>query len=620
MFLHSGASLHGHEFSNKPCQADNPFLGSDRPSLVNRAITFPAGSPILPDLDNVFDVRTWAFFPASRARSLESLSVKAESDNELIASQVEATSEDGTSFHTGIEEMSVPATTGTSRIDSRKRTTYIIAHPPPKLRTKQRILHIRPNLVLQVQQVLPGVRPCPMIDVYPSSAIASSIIAPLLKRFPRIAPIKNELSIHDLLLVKSEDYASTASGPKSGNEEDNLMARDLLAILSPSIKEDRTEIVMADGTSWVASTRTNKRTYSYEFTSTDPTGKVSTARWVRRQVVSSSLPGTPTSPGPELPKPRFSDCKFTFSFIDPSSRRHPIVASLTSSSLNISDTYRTVRPSADQCPPSPSSCDQQGVKASTQSLEEWQKAFISVSAVWVALRQGWAPNFRPENLMPPRVQCIPHPTQRGLHGRKRSRTVTGTSSQSTSTSPSADNNGRPKFSIALRRNESHPASSDLPRRAISTGAAFMQKRMAAQPADDNDANDTDDNRIAKLNKRAFSGEWDVGLLKGARDKTLAEAIMDSARSSLEDTVPEDGSLASSPPPDFARRRVVSAYAMIPPLSTDLDNTDVATLGKDLVGVTGTTISEKDELAGSSPKGRRRKLKSMANWFRKLSGR
>jgi len=630
MFLHSGASLHGHEFSNKPAQASSPtnrrnsLLRSSRPSPVNRAITFPTGPPVLPDFNNASEVKRCVSFPDSRARSPDNAPVTEEPEPELPASQVEAMSEDETSIITGIEENPISSPAQIRRTNNRRRTTYILAHPPPKLRTKQRILHIRPNLVLQVQQVLPGVRPQPVIDVYPSSAIASSIIAPLLKRFPRIAPIKNELSIHDVMLVRSEDYTSRNSGSESDNDEENLMARDLLAILSSSIKEDRAEIVMADGTVWVATTRTNKTTYSYEFTAADPIGTISTARWVRKRVVSSSLPGTPTSPVSDQPKPQLSDCKFTFSFIDPDSRRHPILATLTSTSLSISDTYTTVEPSANQCQPnphsfspptSPSCGDEHKGETFAQSVEEWQRAFISVSAVWVALRQGWATNFRPEDLMPYRSSSISQNSERDIHGRKRSQSVIVSPSPTAQTSPHADTIGRRKYPIGLRQNELRSAN-NLPRRATSTGAAFMQKRRAIQPENDDQLND--DNRITKLNRRAFSGEWNVGLLKGGHENSLAETMMDSSRGSV-DTPQGDYVIASPPSSESARRRVVSAYSTLRPLSTGLDYTDVAAVGKELTSVTG-EMPEQGELNESNSKGKRRKWKGMANWFRKLSRR
>ncbi|GAP86845.1 hypothetical protein SAMD00023353_2100210 [Rosellinia necatrix] len=632
MFLHSGASLHGHEFSKRSTQAAgspsntrNPLLRSTIPPPANKAATFPVG--LLPSRDNdaVPDLKKSKTYPEPGARISAHIPVDSVVPrDESLASQSETMSED---------EASIVSDTDASRVSSsacRKRrsippksTTYVLAHPPPKPRTKQRIIHMRPNLVLQIQQVTPGLRPKPTIDVYPSFAGARAIMAPLLKRVPLIAGIKRELGGQDIMLVRSEDYASQSSGSESDGDEDGIMGRDLLAVLSPSKAEDKTEIVMAEGTVWVATTRSSGNAYSYEFTCVDTTGTTITARWVRKQMVSGSLPSTPTSPNHTPAKLQFSDIKFTFSIIDPNCRRHPILATLTPASLTIPETYMAVLPSsnryssASQClSPTdlPSPGDQGQTEGRMRSVEEWQKSFISVSAVWVALRHGWAPDFRPDEFMPFHASATV-PPEGCLHGRGRSLSASANSSPSTIY---LEATGRPKYQMGLRQHALRSAH-NTPRRATSTGAAFVQKRRATLQENDGQPTDGENDRMTKLNRRALSGDWNVGLLKRARGNSLAESMMGSAHIPPKSDSETHQAPALVSPPLPLGRRAVSVYSPLSPLS--LNPSDCGVSEPNEVHMDMTEKPHERENAGEvNSKRRHRKWKSMANWFRKLSAR
>ncbi|KAI1129690.1 hypothetical protein F5Y10DRAFT_263914 [Nemania abortiva] len=632
MFLHSGASLHGHEFSKRATQAvanpsnlRNPLLRSTFSNPANRASTLPPGTSPSRDNDAVPDLKKSRTYPEPAAQALgNSLMDSKEPETDSLPSQLEAMSEDGTSIVSDTDTSKVSSPVHRKRRSGPQRgTTYVLAHPPPKLRTKQKIIHVRPNLVLQIQQVAPGLRPRPTIDVYPSFAGARSIMAPLLKRVPLVAGIKRELSGQDIMLVKSEDYAPHTGGSESECDEDGIMARDLLAVLSPSKSEDRAEIVMADGTIWVATTRSNRNSYAYEFTSTDAMGATITARWVRKQTVAYSLPGTPTSPIPHSAKPQLSDTKFTFSILDPNCRRHPILATLTSTSLTIPETYTTVNQSPDGIPStprspspptSPSSSDQSQEKRSAQPIKEWQKSFISISAVWVALRHGWAPGFRPEDFMPSRTLPT-FQTEGSSHSRRRSLSASTDSSPSSLCSEAA---GRLRYSIGMRQHAMRPTN-DFPRRATSTGAAYMQKQKAMLRENDHQSTNSERDRITKLNRRALSGDWSTGLPKSARETSIAESMMVPPCVTPESSPRARQGSALAPPPMPGGRRAVSAYLPLGPLSPDLSHCDVLESNK----VSANAAQKPLELGDSgeaSSKNRHRKWKSMANWFRKLSER
>ena len=628
MFLHSGASLHGHEFSKRatpavaPVNLRSPLLRSAWSAPVSRTSVLASEAPPPHDNGTVSGFKWPPTFPEPALQA---------SDNALVIPAEHTSDQPGSASETmDRDEESVVSDTDISAVSSsrqqkrrsgiQKGTTYVLAHPPPKLRTKQRIIHMRPNLVLQIQQVTPGMRPRPTIDVYPSFAGARSIMAPLLRSVPRIAGIKRELSGQDIMLVRSEDYASQVSGFESENDEDSIMARDLLAVLSPSKTEDKAEIIMGEGVVWSATTRSNGNSFSYEFTSITPMGTTITARWVRKQVVSSSLPGTPTSPSPKSTKPQFSDTKFTFSFLEPGCRRHPVLATLSSTSLNIPDTYTTVPQSPDRAsseaqgsssPNSLAGGDQSQTKRHTKPLEEWQKSFISVSAVWVALRHSWAPEFRPEDFMPLRTSATA-PVESSTHGRRRSLSV---STDLTPSSPYSEGVGRRKHSVRVRQPMLR-TTSDGPRRATSTGAAFMQKRRAVL-ADHNGVQPSNNghDKVAKLNRRALSGDWNIGLPKSIRENSLAGSLVDAVSISNNDENSRR-SPALAPPPMPVKRRTVSAYSPLSSLTPDNSEFDAV----DANETTTAAVFKGIDTGEANSKPKHRKWKNMTAWFRKLSGR
>ncbi|KAK8052653.1 hypothetical protein PG996_011954 [Apiospora saccharicola] len=383
------------------------------------------------------------------------------------------------------------------KLSSRRSTTYLLAQPAPKL--NQRLLHIRPQLLLQTQQISADRRPKPTIDVYPSSAIAhSALVTPLLKRFPRLARIKRELSVGDIMLVQSEDLSAPAREPLDEDDEDSINKRDLVAILSP-LGRDMAEIVLSDGAVWTAKPRIQGSNVSYDFTTEDEFGRVTTARWARRRATSktggvATAPTSPTSSFSIAPEHRF-----TFSMIDPSCRRHPIMATLKPNQLEVQDTYTTVSQSAGRYPPtssvlgSPTLGGSEGSDAprserTVQPVEDWQKTLIQVTALWVVLHQGWVASFRPMN-----IKCL---AAASASGEKNSSSKGSQQTRSFSFGNSKDSNvqGQTTRSNPLHRitrrvgtggqccekkdSKTDDVLTALPRRATSTGAAYMQKRNA----------------------------------------------------------------------------------------------------------------------------------------------
>ncbi|KAI0133690.1 hypothetical protein BJ170DRAFT_173265 [Xylariales sp. AK1849] len=616
MFLHSGASLHGHEYSNKPSslagqaahRRNKSFLPSSFAAPRNRASThIDSRSPLPPTVATLKRVRPVSdCYPAN-----PDLVVKFQDpEHGLVSSRTEAMSMSEDEGSADISDSD--ASQVTSSVSRRRRrlvrqyTSYLLAQAPPKLGTKQRLLHIRPKLLLQLQQLSADKRPRPTIDVYPSLGIANTAIAAqLCKRFPRLSKIRSEQSIQDVLLLKSEVY--NASGMDTEiDEEDSIQKRDLIAILSPLAGQDKAEIVLADGNVWVAAPRVNGANLSYEFTHVDEHGRTMTARWVRRQIVSKSSPSTkpPSSPTPgsEFPFQGISpmsplapstpsspplEHKFTFSIIDPECRRHPILATLTPSSLEIQDNYTTVSQSAGRHPPTsqylglhPTNEDAPPPERATRTVEDWQKTFIQVSALWVALRLGWVPHFRPADFIP---QPASSPSSSTTLPPRRA------SSSSIGTEPgiralSREFTGRLRHIPTAIREDSAPEPGNLPRRATSTGAARMQRLRAQQRSTSTEGSETDSFRSGR--RRPLSDNMSGSITNRLQGNPIPLAnILGVSGHGISQELPAPNPttvpILSSPTSRLGRRPVSEYFPPNPmlPLSAERENEMAAKIGE-----------------------------------------
>lgn len=454
MFLHSGASLHGHEYSaTRPSLQQPPrrlpFLRSalrQPPDSETRTTATVAPPPSGPTPRPVsyhehapVAPRTTRPRPTSDYMPRRELSVRfrePETDDDLPLVESPQSEDEASAACSDLSDLS-DCSSSTRKRTRRKRaprksTQFILAHPAPRLRPKQRRLsQVRPRLLLQLQD-LTDKRPTPAFDVLPSSLVVGSAIVPrLAKRCPRLFCAKPVLGLNDLLIVRSEDYDAPAS-PGSLDAEDCLDQRDLIAVVGPlpHMGEDAAEIVMDDGSTWEASLMANG---SYEFIGVDERGRISTARWVKKAApalaptfrAATSNASPPSSPAP----PEF---KWTFSMIHPDTRRHPIMGTLMSNALDVFDTYNTMSTSSGRYPPTrPTAVDPTGAPdwtatnatsaegRLTKVVPEDIKLLMVVTAAWINLRQeGWPAmaNTRPppatlqrrtSNAYPPRAQTFP---------------------------------------------------------------------------------------------------------------------------------------------------------------------------------------------------------------------
>ncbi|KAI4749452.1 hypothetical protein E4T50_00212 [Aureobasidium sp. EXF-12298] len=286
---------------------------------------------------------------------------------------------------------------GRKKRSSRPKTSYSIAHAPPKGSARHKI-HVRAKPLLQLHQLSQSARPMPAYELLPSAIFSPS----LSRAISKTLRTRHGHCPADLAIVKAEKYHQHEASPK---EEDE--SRDVLALVCKGRKGDgnttsKAKLFLEDGSEWEAYSLPNG---GYEFFSTDAHGLGMTARWVLRRPKarrSQSASDMTTSWGIDGAN---QNKKFNFSTISPNSRRHPVIASLTTTSLDINDSYTI--PSA--LAPSPEISDHeqeqeeagQDAVGSTEPIVTAQslKALITATAIWVTLREGWCPGYRYDDLM-----------------------------------------------------------------------------------------------------------------------------------------------------------------------------------------------------------------------------
>ena len=289
------------------------------------------------------------------------------------------------------------------------KTSFQLAHPPPAIKHRQRF-SIRPKVLLQLQQISGSTRPIPILDVLPSVVFAPK----LARKFPSVFKGKDGLGADDLLVVTSQNYNSAPlqNGKLDDiSEEDSWATREVVAAICQPKKreansENTIELCLNHGPVWEASPLPNG---AYEFVSRDENGNRTVARWVPRRPLtrhrSHNGHGKPEISSAEQQR------KFTFSIINPNSRRHPVMATLYRSSIEISDRYPI--PSDINTPPGsvfaqmPVSTDgphthfeESEIPSATTMIEtdEYMRNLIAISGIFVAFQEGYSPNFQYEKL------------------------------------------------------------------------------------------------------------------------------------------------------------------------------------------------------------------------------
>ncbi len=278
----------------------------------------------------------------------------------------------------------------------RPKTLYQFAYPVAH--TWHKRLKLRPKLLLQLQQVSQTPRPLPILDVQQKS---TSYLPRFVRKFLATLFQKNAQGPNDVSVVKSELYTRTvASIPRKhitceGEDDDD--PRQVVATIFRMPQEDdgrkgKAKIRLHFGPVWEA---TALPSGSYEFVARTE-GGVRVMRWALRGGKNRRLSASPGT------QPRDDTKRFTFSVIDPNTRRHPVIASMTMNQLEVYNGYSVVGPSTNGLI-TPSSgmsviSDTSDNEAPVDTknaitLDERLRILIIVTGVWVACWEGWSQNF-----------------------------------------------------------------------------------------------------------------------------------------------------------------------------------------------------------------------------------
>lgn len=366
----------------------------------------------------------------------------------------------------------------TIRKSVRPKTSYQFAHPAAHARHKR--LKLRPKLLLQLQQVSQTPRPLPILDILPSTLY----LPRLARKFPAMFRGRNGLGPNDLIIVMSELYGRTVTGvperPTSleDNDDDH---RQVVATICQMLHDEarlkgKAEICLNFGPVWEA---TPLASGSYEFVAHTENGP-QVMRWALRGGKSRRISAPVATP------PRDDTKRFTFSVIDPNTRRHPVIASMTKNQLETFDEYPAmVRSGAGHATPSSGMSvvsdmsDEIPADGNVVALDDGLRTLIIITGIWVAFREGWSQNFSysdPVSSPIGRTLAFPSPTTTKNESMIPLERDELTPEKETATS------GRRCMSISNVRRSNTLSPSDAgksfgspSKRSNSTGAAFMDR-------------------------------------------------------------------------------------------------------------------------------------------------
>lgn len=434
--------------------------------------------------------------------------------------------------------------TSTSSVQTRPKTVFHLAHPPPVSIHKQH-LHIRPRVLLQLQSITETARPTPVLEVLPSFVFASR----LARRFPRTFKGKAGLGVDDLVIISSENYKLDGAEARELDgilEAEKWDERELVAAICQVSRDEedsqgKTQICLNNGSLWTASRMASG---AYEFVTVDEHGLRTVARWVPKH------PRT-LQPASTLGRERSTseEKKFNFSLLNPSSRRHAIIASMDRHSIDVSAQY-TDPPVSPRAPASSTptissfstseACPPNVPVEVSQSL----RTLIVVTGICVAFQEGFSTHFRHSD-QPPASPKL------GTKQQRRSSTL---SSNDFGTEPPLSP-ARSSFGYGRRARATvqHTSSSsavplsprssqlDTPmRRTMSTSGAFLQRIRSRN------VSGTHTNQLSPIGDYDDSDSEHTATRKDSRRASGASSLHSSAASSRIDegfpleTVPSSG--------------------------------------------------------------------------------
>ncbi|OJK04188.1 hypothetical protein ASPACDRAFT_39805 [Aspergillus aculeatus ATCC 16872] len=367
----------------------------------------------------------------------------------------------------------------TRKQSSRPKTSYQLAHPASHARHRR--LKLRPKLLLQLQQVSQTPRPLPILDVLPSSVF----LPRLARKFPTIFRGKKGLGPNDLIVVTGDRYEQSQgdfADRHLSSDEENGEHREVVATICQLLTDDalskgKAEICLSYGPVWEATPLANG---SYEFVAQTDEG-IQVLRWVLRGGKNRRVSAPPDFGLQEDSK------RFTFSVINPNTRRHPVLATMTRNHLEVFHEYSIPATSGIASPTSAMSVvsdlsEMDEPLSGRMPVDDDLRMLIIVTSFWVAFREGWSHTFSyndAASTLNPRSRC---PSRQSSPTAFRAETDRSLEEEvSNPTGPAATNRRQHRMSTSSCMSSPPNTISDqstlgrLSRRSNSTGAAFIER-------------------------------------------------------------------------------------------------------------------------------------------------
>ncbi|TID14587.1 Dolichyl pyrophosphate Glc1Man9GlcNAc2 alpha-1-3-glucosyltransferase [Venturia nashicola] len=259
------------------------------------------------------------------------------------------------------EDPNIAAVTRRSR---GPKTTLRFAHPIPTLPLGKHGI-LRPKVLLQLQQrrESSGFHR-PLYDVVPANRFTPR--TKIGQKIHRLHKGKHGLEVDDLVVINAEDYSVSDT---SSEEIEIMDPRAVVGVISPTFAATVATTVAEftiENTVWCIKAGLNGASYTLESQGETP----HIARWYipkRKRnsvIVGASVPAA------------MQERKFYFTTILPDSKQHPIIASMTKTSLEVSDTYTIASREVDIV------------------TDETTRKLIVMSAAWVFFMEGWSNNYK----------------------------------------------------------------------------------------------------------------------------------------------------------------------------------------------------------------------------------
>ncbi|KAF3399801.1 hypothetical protein F1880_008401 [Penicillium rolfsii] len=244
---------------------------------------------------------------------------------------------------------------------SRPKTSYQFAYPPPHAHYTR--FRLQPKLLLQLQQLSPACRPTPIIDVFQSAVYPSLVTRKITHPWKR----GNVLRSNHVVASFSQTYDTNMRSSKKAS-----------IVLNPGPVLGITRLPSG----------------SYDIIAMID-NRVRVMRWALRGRKSNRNAG--------IMELGMRDTKrFTFSFIDPSTHQHAVIASMCNNRLEVNDEYFTpvARPSTSPRGQNSSKAVVDNMSDTRQlahmkevvTLDDVRRTLILVTGVCVALMEGWSRN------------------------------------------------------------------------------------------------------------------------------------------------------------------------------------------------------------------------------------